>query len=72
VVADSSVIPDRGVTAAVSGTTDIYGLADFLTRLQASPIVLVTEDLTVTQNPVLRGQLLQITVGVRAPFVLEP
>ncbi len=69
---DSSSSPERGVTASISATTDIYGLADFLTRLQGSSSLLVTEGLTVTPNPVLRGDLLQVAVGVRAPYLLTP
>lgn len=72
VSSDSAATPERGVTASVTATTDIYGLADFLTRLHGSSSLLVTEALTVTPNPVMRGDLLQVAVGVRAPFVLAP
>ncbi|MCC6316760.1 MAG: hypothetical protein IT361_03630 [Gemmatimonadaceae bacterium] len=66
-IADSSL-----VRATMSATTDIYGVADLLTRLQASRRVLAIEDVLVTSNPVLRGQLLQLALTVRAPVVLEP
>lgn len=70
--ADSTASPDSGVRASVSATTDVYGLADFLTRLQASRVVLAVDEVSVTPNPVLRGNLLQVALTVRAPFVVEP
>lgn len=60
------------VSAALSATTDIYGVADLLTRLHASPVLLSVEELQVTSNPVLRGNLLQLALTVRAPFVVQP
>lgn len=61
----------RGIPATISAVTDIYGLADFLSRIQQGVILLKVEELTVAPNPVLRGDLLQISIVVRAPFILE-
>ena len=70
--ADSTVAPERGLSASVSATTDVYGLADLLVRLQSGPALLVVDALAVTVNPVLRGNLLQLSLTARAPFLLEP
>lgn len=70
------VRPDSGdagtLRATLSATTDIYGLADLLARLQGHVPVLGAEELSVVPNPVLRGSLLQLTVAVRAPWVEAP
>lgn len=60
------------VAASLSATTDVYGVADLLGRLHASPVLLAVEELQVSSNPVLRGNLLQVALTVRAPFVREP
>ncbi len=70
------VRPDSGeagaLRATLSATTDIYGLADLLARLQGHVPVLSAEEVSVVPNPVLRGSLLQLTVAVRAPWVEAP
>lgn len=62
----------RYVEASVSAVTDVYGLADLLARLQGGSLLLEIAGLSVAPNPVLRGNLLQVALTVRAPFVLEP
>jgi hypothetical protein len=57
-------------TIAVQG--DIYGIADFLRRLQHGPWMLEISDLTVAPNPVLRGNILQVSIGLRTPVAMEP
>jgi Tfp pilus assembly protein PilO len=57
-------------TIAVQG--DIYGIADFVRRLQHGPWTLELTDFTIAPNPVLRGNILQVSIGLRAPVVLEP
>ena len=71
------VVPDStdaaaGVRASLSATTDVYGLADLLSRLQGHTPLLAAEELSVSMNPVLRGNLLQLTLGVQAPWVPVP
>ncbi|MBL8959866.1 MAG: hypothetical protein JNJ98_08445 [Gemmatimonadetes bacterium] len=71
------VLPDSAgqapaVRASLSATTDVYGLADLLSRLQGHTPVLAAETFTVSMNPVLRGHLLQLTLGVQAPWVPSP
>jgi hypothetical protein len=70
-VSDAADTASR-VAASLSATTDVYGVADLLMRLHASPVLLSVEDLQVSSNPVLRGNLLQVAITVRAPFVREP
>lgn len=70
------VTPELGedaVTATLSVVGDIHGLAALLATLERGPRVLQVERLNVTQNSALRGapDVLQVTVGVRAPVVLE-
>ena len=56
-------------TIAVQG--DIYGIADFLRRLQHGPWMLEIADFTIAPNPVLRGNILQVSIGLRTPIALE-
>ena len=57
--------------ATISAQGDIYGIADFLRRLQYGPSLVELTDLTIAPNPVLRGNLLQVSIGLRAPIALE-
>lgn len=57
--------------ATISAQGDIYGIADFLRRLQYGPWLVELTDLTISPNPVLRGNLLQVSIGLRAPIALE-
>lgn len=72
VQADSTEASSPGVRASLSATTDIYGLADVLARLNGHRPVLAATELAITMNPVLRGNLLQFTLGVRAPWLVVP
>jgi type II secretory pathway component PulM len=60
------------VPAVLSATGDIYGVADYLRRLQHGPQFLEIRELTISPNPTLRGNLLQFTLTVRVPIALEP
>jgi type II secretory pathway component PulM len=57
--------------ATISAQGDIYGIADFLRRLQYGPWLVELTDLTIAPNPVLRGNVLQVSIGLRAPVALE-
>ena len=57
--------------ATISAQGDIYGIADFLRRLQYGPWLVELTDLTIAPNPVLRGNVLQVSIGLRAPIALE-
>jgi hypothetical protein len=60
------------IPATIAAQGDIYGIADFLQRLQHGPWILEITDLAIAPNPVLRGNILQVSIGLRAPIVVEP
>ena len=65
----SSSLPSIPVT--ISAVGDVYGLSDFLSALQyGAPLVRVNQ-LTVVSNSSLRGGLLQISMQLSAPAVIE-
>jgi hypothetical protein len=50
---------------------DVYGLSEFLSQLQyGSPVVQVRQ-LTIVSNSSLRGGLLQISLQLSAPAVIQ-
>lgn len=59
--------------ATLSAYGDITGLADLLAHLRSGPRHVRVERLTVQQNSALRGasDMLQITLSLRAPVVIE-
>jgi hypothetical protein len=59
------------VPATVSAVGDIYGVTEFLRRLQHGPRLLEITTLALSPNPTLRGNLLQMSVTVRAPIASE-
>ena len=68
VASNSSV----AIPATIAAQGDIYGIADFLRRLQHGPWLLDITDFSIAPNPVLRGNILQVSIGMRAPIVMEP
>jgi hypothetical protein len=60
---------DLVIPATVSAVGDIYGLADLLARLQRGARLIEVRGLTVAPNPALRGELLQISLVLAAPYV---
>ena len=74
---DVASAPDSSATtamipASLSAVTDIYGLADLLQRLQHATMLVEVAEMSVTPNPGLRGDLLQVALVLKAPFLLEP
>ena len=63
---------NMALPATISAQGDIYGVADFLRRLQHGPWLVEVTDFAIAPNPVLRGNILQVSVGLRAPISLEP
>ena len=61
------------LTATLSAYGDIHGLAALLAQLATAPRIVAVERLTVQINPALRGapDVLRVTVGIRAPVVME-
>lgn len=72
---DSTSIPLAALPATLIALGDVYGVADLLARVQHGSMLLDVRELTVQVNPARRaaggGELLQLTMVVRAPFVLQ-
>ncbi|MFN8574640.1 MAG: type II secretion system protein GspM [Gemmatimonadaceae bacterium] len=57
--------------ATVSAVSDIYGLVQLLGALQQGRPLMDVKELTVLSTSALRGDLLQVSLQVRAPFLTE-
>jgi len=57
------------IPATVSAIGDIYGITDMLSLVQHGALMLEISELTVRPNPALRGDLLQMTVTLRGPYL---
>lgn len=57
------------IPATLSAVTDIYGVADLLRLVTDGPLALELTSLSIRPNPALRGDLLQLTLGLRAPYL---
>jgi type II secretory pathway component PulM len=72
---DSTSVPLAALPATLIALGDVYAVADLLTRVQHGSTLLDVRELTVQVNPARRttggGELLQLTLVVRAPFVLQ-
>ena len=72
---DSTAVPLAALPATLIAIGDVYGVADLLSRVQHGTTLLEVRELTVQVNPSRRadggGELLQVTLVVRAPFVIE-
>ncbi len=72
---DSTAVPLAALPATLIALGDVYGVADLLSRVQNGNTLLDVRELTVQVNPSRRadggGELLQVTLVVRAPFVIE-
>ena len=72
---DSTAVPLAALPATLIALGDVYGVADLLTRVQHGSTLLDVRELTVQVNPARKatggGELLQVTLVVRAPFVIE-
>lgn len=54
------------IPATLSAIGDIHGLTDILSLILHGPFLLEVTELSVRPNPALRGELLQMTVTLRA------
>jgi hypothetical protein len=60
---------DQGwISASVSATGDVHGLADLLRHIHTGAQLMEIRELDVRPNPALRGELLQVQIVVRAPY----
>lgn len=69
---DSTSAGDPTIPASIAAVGDIYGLADFLSRVERGNRLLEVSELSVSSNAALRGELLQISLLIRAPYVRTP
>jgi hypothetical protein len=58
----------------LTGTTDIFGVAELLGQLTQGPRRLLVDQITVQNNPALRGapDVLQLTLTLTAPWMVAP
>ena len=72
---DSTAVPLAALPGTLIALGDVYGVADLLSRVQHGATLLEVRELTVQVNPARKatggGELLQVTLVVRAPFVIE-
>jgi hypothetical protein len=72
---DTTTVPIAALPATLIALGDVYGVADLLSRVQHGSTLLEVREFTVQVNPARRaqggGELLQLTLVVRAPFVIE-
>jgi hypothetical protein len=72
---DSTAATLSSLPATLIALGDVYGVADLLSRVQHGDTLFDVRELTVQVNPARRaeggGELLQLTLVIRAPFVLE-
>ncbi len=72
---DSISAPFAALPATLIALGDVFGVADLLSRVEQGSTLLEVRELTVQVNPARRadggGELLQVTLVVRAPFVIE-
>ncbi len=72
---DSTAVPLAALPATLIALGDVFGVADLLSRVQNGTTLLDVRELTVQINPARRaeggGELLQVTLTVHAPFVIE-
>lgn len=65
----ASTLPSIPVT--ISAVGDVYGLSEFLSLLENGTPVVQVRQLTVVSNSSLRGGLLQMSLQLSAPAVIE-
>jgi hypothetical protein len=66
--ATDSPATSESIPATVSAIGDIYGLSGFLSRLQNGTTLIDIREISISPNPALRGELLQFSVVLRAPY----
>ena len=64
----ASVLGTETIPATVSAIGDIRGVSDFVSRLQNGTTLIDIREIGVSPNPALRGELLQLSLILRAPY----
>jgi len=65
---DSTSAGADAVPATISAIGDIWGVANFVSRLQHGTTLIDIREIGVIPNPALRGELLQLSLVLRAPY----
>jgi hypothetical protein len=65
---DSTSSGDEAIPATVSAIGDIYGVSGFVSKLQHGTTLIDIREIGVSPNPALKGELLQLTLVLRAPY----
>lgn len=65
---DSTSAGGDAVPATISAIGDIWGVSSFVSRLQHGTTLIDIREIGVTPNPALRGELLQLSLVLRAPY----
>jgi hypothetical protein len=65
---DSSAAGADAIPATISAIGDIWGVSNFLSRLQHGTTLIDIREIGVSPNPALRGELLQLSLVLRAPY----
>jgi hypothetical protein len=65
---DSTSAGVEAIPATVSAIGDIWSVTDFVSRLQHGATLIDIREIGVSPNPALRGELLQLSLVLRAPY----
>lgn len=65
---DSTSAGVDGIPATISAIGDIWGVSGFVSRLQHGTTLIDIREIGVSPNPALRGELLQLSIVLRAPY----
>ena len=65
---DSSSVTSEAIPATVSAIGDIWGVSGFVSRLQHGSTLIDIREIGVSPNPALHGELLQLSLVLRAPY----
>lgn len=68
----SSGAASSALPATLNGFADVYGIAGLLAQLEGGPLALAVQELSVASTSGMRGNLMQIALTVRAPFLIAP
>ncbi|HUQ83228.1 MAG TPA: hypothetical protein VM076_18895 [Gemmatimonadaceae bacterium] len=65
---DSTSSGTESIPATVSAIGDIWSVSDFVSRLQHGTTLVEIREIGVSPNSALRGELLQLSLVLRAPY----
>ena len=65
---DSAAAGFESIPATVAAIGDIWSVTEFVSRLQHGSTLIDIREIGVSPNPALRGELLQLSIVLRAPY----